>query len=262
VLIIIVGSDNKQTLMKQTLYIFTLLIFLASCGGSLPANSQNKLTGDISSDLKTLLPNKQVKADIMDGVLQNPRQVELTRKFQSAIQKNYDWFLEYMKNAPEGQPMPYHVKLGLTKEEYAELMDFMNNVEVVPSGKEDIIIEVKSDFIRFRSKNKLAHLDSLSIDLKNNVVTFRQYKMTFADTVNITTDKNGLKSRWTGYSWKFEEPKNFDIDALKDLSSLIMVQYKFTIGRLEKNGKTYMSLKGREVKEGAKTIDFEVPVQF
>lgn len=248
--------------MKQTLYIFILLIFLTSCGNSQPPNSQNKLTGNIQSDLKILLPNKQVNADIMDGVLQNPRQVELTKKFQSAIQKNYDWFLEYMKTIPEGQPMPYHEKLGLTKEEYAELMDFMNNVEVVSSGKEDIIIEVKDDFIRFKSKNRLTSLDSLTIDLKNNIVSFGRYKMPFADTLNITTDKNGLKSRWTGYSWKFEEPKNLDINALKDLSSLTMIQYKFTIGRLEKNGKTYMSLKGREVEEGAKTIDFELPVQF
>ena len=86
--------------------------------------------------------------------------------------------------------------------------------------------------------------------------------MSFADTLNITTDKNGLKSRWKGYSWKFEVPKNLDIADLKDLSTLNMIQYKFTIGRLEKNGKTYMSLKGREVEDGAKTVDFELPVQF
>ena len=248
--------------MKQTYYILTLLIFLTSCGNSQPTNSQIKLTGNIQSDLKTLLPKSKVKADIMDGVLQNPRQTELTKKFQTAIKENYDWFLEYMKTVPEGEPMPYNAKLGLTKEEYKELMDFMNNVEVVSTGKEDIAIEIKDDFIRFKSHNKLADLDSLIIDLKNNIVTFGQYKMTFADTLNITTDKNGLKSKWTGYSWKFEDPKNLDISDLKDLSTLKMIQYKFTIGRLEKNGKTYMSLKGREIEDGAKTVEFELPVQF
>ncbi len=34
------------------------------------------------------------------------------------------------------------------------------------------------------------------------------------------------------------------------------------IGRLEKNGKTYMSVKGREVEDGAKTVDFELPIIF
>lgn len=150
----------------------------------------------------------------------------------------------------------------MTKEEYTELMSFMNNIEVVSTGREDIDIEVKGDFIQFKSHNKLAALDSLIIDLKNNIVIFGQFKMPFADTLNVTTEENGLRSKWTGYTWKFELPQNIDINALKDLSSLTMIQYKFTIGRLEKNGKTYMSLKGREVVEGAKTVDFELPVQF
>ena len=74
--------------------------------------------------------------------------------------------------------------------------------------------------------------------------------------------KNGLKSKWKGYSWRFEEPGDFNPDNLRDLSNLKMKLYKFTIGRLEKNGKTYMSLKGREVEDGAKTVDFEFPVIF
>jgi hypothetical protein len=248
--------------MKQTYYLLTLLICLTSCGNSQTTNSQKKMTGNIQSDLKVLLPNRIVKADIMDGVFQNPRQVELTKKFKSAIKENYDWFLDYMKTVPEGQSMPYNTKLGLTKEEYAELMGYIDNVEVVSTGKENITIEIIGDYIHFKSHNKLADLDSLKIDLKSNIVTYGQYKMTFADTLNITTDKNGLKSKWTGYSWKYEDPKNLDLSALKDLSSLKMKQYKFTIGRLEKNGKTYMSLKGTEVEDGAKTVEFELPVQF
>ena len=41
-----------------------------------------------------------------------------------------------------------------------------------------------------------------------------------------------------------------------------MKQYNFTLGRLEKNGKIYMSLKGREIEDGAKTVEFELPVVF
>ncbi|WP_169472350.1 hypothetical protein [Pedobacter hiemivivus] len=41
-----------------------------------------------------------------------------------------------------------------------------------------------------------------------------------------------------------------------------MEQYKLAIGRIAKNGKTYMSLKGGEIDCGAKTVDFELPVQF
>ncbi|MBO9595473.1 MAG: hypothetical protein J7599_21400 [Niabella sp.] len=222
--------------MKQLYYLLASLVFLTSCGNAQPGNLQ-KLTGNIPSDLKALLPNRTVKADIMDGVVQSSRQVALAKKLQSAIKANYDWFLEYMKSVPEGAPMPYDQKLGLTKEEYEELIGFMDNMEVVSTGKEDMAIVVKNDSIRFQSHNKLAGLDSLIIDLKNNMVTFGKYKLAFSDTLNITTDKNALKSKWKGYSWVFEDPKEPDVNAFKDLDNLKMKQYKFTIGRLEKMAK-------------------------
>lgn len=224
--------------------------------------SRDKLTGNIENDLKILLPNGEVSADIMDGVFQAPRQMELIRKFQSSIKKNHEWFVDYMKTMPEGQQMPYHVNLGLTKEEYDELQGFMDNIEAVSTGVENISIKLTDDIIHFKSQNKLSVLDSLTIDLKRNIVSLGQFKMPFADTINVTSEKNGLKSKWTGYSWVMEEPKNFDFNQLKDLSSLKMKQYKLTIGRLAKNGKTYMSLKGREIEGGAKIVDFELPVQF
>lgn len=93
-------------------------------------------------------------------------------------------------------------------------------------------------------------------------MTYGQYKMPFSDTINITTDKNGLRTKWKGYSWEFEEPKDIDISDLTDLESLSIKQYKFTIGRLEKDGKTFMSLKGREIEDGVKIVDFELPVRF
>jgi len=157
---------------------------------------------------------------------------------------------------------PKKVKLGLTKEEYTELLGFMDNIEMVSTGTENIAVQIKNDIISFKSQNKLSKLDSLTIDLKNNMVSFGQIKIPFADKLNITSDKNALKSKWMGYSWILEEPKDLDINAMKDLSNLKMRQYKLTIGRLEKNGKTYMSLKGREIENGVKTFDFELPVQF
>ncbi|GGH16772.1 hypothetical protein GCM10007422_39690 [Pedobacter zeae] len=224
--------------------------------------SDQKLTGDIKKDLTRLLPIGAVKADIIDGVRQNPRQMELAKKLQSSIAQNYEWFVDYMKAVPQGEKIPYHAKLGLTKEEYMELINFMDNIEMVSTGKENIAIQIKNDMIYFKSQNKLSKLDSLTIDLKNNMVSFGKIKMPFADKLNITTDKNALKSKWEGYSWILEEPKDVDANAMKDLNSLKMRQYKFTIGKLEKTGKTYMSLKGREIENGTKTIDFELPVQF
>lgn len=248
--------------MRQFYYTLILLIFLTSCGNSQTTNSQAPLTGILKNDLKTLLPIGKFNADIMDGVKQNPRQLELAKRLQIAVKQNYNWFLEYMKTVPEGEPIPYNSKLGLTKEEYTELLGFIDNIETVSTGTQEISIKLKNDVINFKSSNKLSNLNSLTIDLKGNTAIFGQYKMKFSDTLNVKTDKNGLKSKWRGYSWRFEEPKNLDLESLKDLKNVKLKQYKLTIGRLEKNGKTYISLKGREVEGGARTVDFDVPIMF
>ena len=259
-------DTKKPTLqfnaMKRIAFILTLTIFLASCSNSQINQNTSRLTGDIRNDLKNLLTEGSHTADIMDGIRQNPRQAALTTKLQSGIKNNYEWFVEYIKTVPEGEPMPYHAKLGMTKEEYEELMGYLNNIEILSTGKENISVELKNDTISFKSKGKLSKYDSLKIDLKNNTVLFGQYKMLFADTSDITDDKNGLRSKWKGYNWRFEEPADLTVDDLKDYGNLKVKQYTLTVGRLEKNGKTYMSLKGREVKEGVKTVDFELPVIF
>ncbi|MBE9597880.1 hypothetical protein [Pedobacter sp. MC2016-24] len=248
--------------MKRILYLILLLVSLTSCGHTQTNTSHEKLTGNIKNDLKLLLPTGTINADVMDGVLQEPRQIELSKKLQSAVKQNYAWFVDYMKTVPQGQPMPYHINLGVTKEEYAELMGFMDNIEVISTGTQQISIQNKDDIIHFKSDNKLSLLDSLKIDLKNNVVLFGHLKLPFGDTLNIISNKNALKSKWTGYSWILEQPKDLNPEELKDLNNLKMKQYKLTIGKLEKNGKTYMSLKGREIENGVRTVDFEIPVQF
>jgi hypothetical protein len=246
--------------MKRIPYLILLLVFLTSCGHSQTNTSHDKLTGNLKRDLLLLLPNGTIKVDIMDGVHQDPRQVELSKKLQSSVKQNYVWFVDYMKTVPQGQPMPYHVNLGLTKEEYGELMGYMDNIEVVSTGAEEISIQTTDDVIHFKSRGKLSLLDSLKIDLKNNIVLFGRLKLPFGDNLNITSEKNALKSKWAGYRWVLEEPKDFGPDKLKDLNNLKMKQYKLTLGKLEKTGKTYMSLKGREIENGARTVDFEIPV--
>ena len=248
--------------MRQIAFILTLTIFLTNCSSSQTNKKTSQLTGDIRNDLKNLIPKGKHTADIMDGISESPRQAALTKKFQEGIKNNYEWFVEYLKTVPEGEPMPYHSKLGLTKEEHEELTGYLNNIEIVSTGSENILVELRNDTIFFKSNGKLSDYDSLKIDLKNNTAIFGQYKMLFTDTLNITDEKIGLRSKWKGYTWRFQEPSDLELNDLKDLSSLNMKQYKLTIGRLEKNGKTYMSLKGTEVEDGAKTVEFELPVIF
>ena len=144
--------------MNRTSLFILLLLFLYSCGHSQTPASNKDLTGNLKDDLKILLPNGEVKADIFDGVKQDPRQIELSKRLQISIAKNYEWFVDYMKSVPEGQQMPYHVNFGVTENEYAELEGFMENIELISTGSEKIIIEYNRDIISFKSVNKLAYI--------------------------------------------------------------------------------------------------------
>lgn len=246
--------------MKQIVTVIVLAALLASC--SQPQKKLHILTGDIGTDIVNLLPAGEHIADVMDGVKGHPRLAQLTAKFQEGIKNNYEWYIEYMKTIPEGEPMPFHSNLGITKAEYEEMVEYLNSVEIASSGKEKIRIELNKDTIYFKANGKLSYYNSLKIDIRNNLVFFDEYKMLFSDTSNITDDKNGLRSRWKGYTWKFEEPMGITLDDLKDLENLKMKEYSITIGRLEKNGKTFIQLKGREVEDGVKNVEFELPVIF
>ncbi|WP_448633968.1 hypothetical protein [Pedobacter panaciterrae] len=67
--------------MKRIPYLILLLMFLTSCGHSQTSTLHDKLTGNLKSDLKLLLPNGTIEVDIMDGVRQDPRQLELSKNF-------------------------------------------------------------------------------------------------------------------------------------------------------------------------------------
>lgn len=249
--------------MKRFYILLTILISLTSCGNSQTQQRQQAITGDIKNDLNNLLPEGKITTDVMDVVKQNKRQEELTKKFQEGIQNNYEWFVDFMKTVPDGQPMPYNSKLGLTEDEYKELQGYLNDIELISSGKYAVTIKSKNNIIAFETNDeKLKLLEYVKIDLIKNVITIGEYELTFSDTVNVTDDKNGLKSKWKGYTWKLEEPKDLDLNALKDLQTLKVKQYKCTIGQLEKNGKTFMSIKGQEIENGERQVSFELPLIF
>ena len=250
-----VGNHLKQKLLKQLLTILSMLILFSACS----KQRTFELSNDIEKDVKNLLPAGSMKFEVMDKVRQSPRQIELTQKFQEAIRENYDWFLEYSSNIEPGKPMPYHENLGLTEEEYSELQELTNEIELVSSG----VIQYEISYSE--KKIKLIPTDTsdnktVLIDLVTNTVEFDNQLLNFKDTVRITDSKNGFKSEWFGYQWIYENPENIEMSALKDIQNLEIQQYKFTIGFLKRTGKAYVQIKGREIANGFKMVDYAFPL--
>jgi len=240
--------------VKQLLILFSILSFTAY--------SQQRtfeLSNNIENDLKSLLPEGSMEFEIMDKVRQSPRQIELTHRVQLAISENYDWFLEFASKMEPGQPLPYHNNLGLTEMEYTEFQNLINDIDLVSSGVIQYEISYSENEI-ILVPNDTINNERVVINLNDNIVEFNNQRLNFNDTVKITDSQNGFKSEWFGYQWLYEGGNDFDMNELKNLSSLEIVQYKFTIGFLKRTGKVYVQIKGREMANGVKTVDYEFPL--
>lgn len=186
------------------------------------------------SDISMLLKEGNHKADLMDSLIATPQIAKIVGKLQIAVQKNYTWFIDYMKDVSPGEPLPYHEKMGISKAEYEALLAVGKNPVAVSSSQETLQIEKSGEIIRFKGTGKLARFEYLKIDLSTKSATYRGYKLSYTDSVRITSDKNGLKSKWFGYTFSFKEPENIPTEALKDTPNLKYTEYKLTVGQLEK----------------------------
>jgi len=231
--------------------IFQLMLFTACA-------QITKNVPNVESDLNNLIPNGKNVADVLDSVKMDKRQVELTLKFQAGIKKNYQWFVDYVKGYEKGN-MPYHPNMGLTKEEYDELKDLSSNIEFVSSQVDTVDITKTEELITFKSVGKLEFLKYLKIYPKKNEITLLGNLLNYSEADTIINSKNAFKSKWTGHTWRLEEPKDFDFNSLKDIKTVSLKVYKVTIGRLEKNGKTFLTVKGQEYNNGKPIVNFELP---
>lgn len=225
-------------------------------------NSRLETIEQARIDLNDLLVEGKLIVDVMDDIRQSPRQQELTMKFQKGIQNNYDWFVENLQNLTPGQPMQYHPNLGLTKEEYDELQVLIKDVEIASSGKVNVEIIKGDSIISFNTNEKLEILNTIKINLIQNQIKIGEITLSYDGPVNVDNDQNGFKSRWKGHNWIYEFPENLSTEMLRDVQTLVAKHYKFTVGRLEKNGKTFLQIKGLEFNNGVKEAEFDIPLMF
>ncbi len=228
------------------------------------------ITGSPFADLKALLPNGTIKADIMDGVKTSPRYLDLQNKFLIGLRQHQEWFLEQQKIAEEtGKAISYHPNLGMTETEYNELKYFIESgtgIELVSSGTESLTIKWHSDSIAFQGTGRLNVFNSLLIIPKENIAIIGDYRLDRFDIVNVESDNNAFKSKWKGYSWRYDfsnKGEGFSqIESMNDLQTLSMKIYKITFGQIEKDMKTYLQITESEITNGVKTKNIEIPIMF
>lgn len=204
----------------------------------------------------------------MDQVDIPIRTQELIAKFQNAMQKNPDWFLEAKQMVEEtGQPIPYDERIGMTESEYNEFLAIMqnkNDLIMMKSGTESITINHSENQITFINDGRLEILNRLVIDLTDSSVTLGSHKLIPLKRIEVPDDNNGLKSSWSGYEWRYEESnkETEELQTMEAYSDLSMTICKVIIAQLHKTQKTYMHIQYTQFENGKEIINYQMPLIF
>jgi hypothetical protein len=248
---------------------FLILALLSACGQSqIKTEAYNKkITRNIEHDINSLIPSGEIKVDIMDEVRMSPRRLELQTKFMKAIKENSEWFMQQQELVEKtGQGISYDTRLGMTEEEWEEYKGYINDmsdIEAVSSGKVEVIILRENDIISFKADGKLKYLNSITIDVKNNLINVNEYKLSPIDTICVTNANNAFKTAWRGYKWRYSDPADPIMPtSQEDISRVTMKLYSFTLGLFENTGRTYIEISGSEISGGTQTIKYKIPIVF
>lgn len=180
--------------MKQLLILIVPLLTLASSawGQEVPA-----LFKDIFK------PEQPVRGEII-VVLPPPEIEKYISKVEQTAQKDPAWFTEYSKNTNPGIPLPYHEKLGLTKQEYDEYIALWAKREFKAVQEVTLLLRKGSEGRwNIMATGAAAAISSLRFAEKED--NWKSPNGTLTRLPDINADPSSILGAWTGKEWRFEE---------------------------------------------------------
>jgi len=243
--------------MKRIKFIALLTIVLNACSSGQISNTE------LSEEYQFVHDNfveGKYNAELMTGSENNERRIALTNKMQLAIKDNYSWYVDFVKDAPNGLPIMYDQKLGLTKAEFVEFRSIIDNYKMASELNFNLTIQKENSTIMFTSDYQPELLKNLEIDLSSQQISLGSYKFELTDTFDVTNENNRMGSKWKGYQWTFQEPSKIDFSNVAELRGKDAILYRITLGILEPSKNLYLSIKGVEIQDGVQKVNFTVPI--
>lgn len=179
------------------------------------------------------LPMGTVKVDVMTAVT-SPRAAELTRKLQSAVQNNEEQWRADLQSGNAEERLEWNERLGLTKEEHAELAKLRGEMVLVKTGEAMIDFSRAADgSVVLRPDASLPELAGIVLDLNHDAVQTPFGRAT--ERTDVTT------TEWRGEQWT--------LDAPGDLPST-GTTIKFALGQLTADGRMLLQFQAKQVVDG------------
>ena len=140
-------------------------------------------------------------------VVEPPKEIEqYVAKVEEAARADPAWFKIYSKSAKPGIPLPFHEKLGLSKEDYAAYNKLWDERRMVPLKDGNVVVRLeqsKPGEWMIRVSGKGAPLSLLRYQQGKDVVKSPNGEL--VRLKDIDADPRSILGRWTGHEWRFEE---------------------------------------------------------
>lgn len=173
-------------------------------------------------------------------------------KVEAAAEKDMKWFREYSSQAKNNAPLPYHEKLGLTKEEYDEYLKLWSKREFKPMA-DDVMLLLRQkgpESWALTSTGAAAPISIISYSVKDDTFQSANGKLVRGD--EIKTDADSILGAWSGSEWKFEEE-----------TSLGKTRENIAFGKFADNKYGVVVYRFTEVSsEGTKLADKSLVIRF
>lgn len=211
-----------------------------------------------------LLPEGSWTADVMTAFKGEEKMRPLLQKYAEALQRNRDWYVAYLKEHRDRKPIPYHPNFGLTEQEYREIGEYATSAEMIAGSQITIRVIPEGNVIRLYTEDDSPISPAINvtvINLEEDAVYLADIKLAYRKEVNVTTDKNALKSKWHGREWAYQDPADLD-EGNFSLDGLNAESYRFLLGRRESDGATMLQYKIQRVKNGQAVSQMDIPVML
>lgn len=186
------------------------------------------------------------------GVVLPPPEIDkYIAKVETAARKDPKWFREFSGSGKPGAPLPYDLKLGLTKEEYDEYLKLWDKREFKPIEEVMLLLrQGAGDTWTISSTGGASTLTTLRYSGKDDA--FHSPNGDLKRIKDIEADSTSILGEWTGFEWKFEEE-----------TGLGKVKENFALGRFADKKNGLIVYRAQEISsEGSKLLDKSLVIRF
>jgi hypothetical protein len=153
--------------------------------------------------LEPYLPKSGVISGRVMELVASAELVRISEKMQRAVQKDAAWFKSYVAKAKNGEPLPYHQRLGVTKAEY----DGILHAKMLLQEKSSVSIKFTTNAqgnLEFAADGAASALTGVKLPAGQKYAETSYGNLaTFSEIAQ--DDPDSATGRWKGVQWKRDD---------------------------------------------------------